>query len=137
MGDTKTAAAQRREALKDPVTKQADKDAGTATRTPDAPGQPHRVASHMSANTPGPLVDPKLQVQVDQYTKRSDDDALYGHFCRIVKGDHEGTVGVYAATLDREDDGWPKTIIVEPVGQANTMFQVPYKDVRHTDRAPF
>lgn len=69
-------------------------------------------------------------VTVDNHAVRTDDDALEGHFCKVVAGDDEGVVGVFESVVDRESDGYPKHIIVRSRDASNRLFTVAYKDVR-------
>jgi hypothetical protein len=72
----------------------------------------------------------RQDIRVDQVTVRTDDDVMYGHFCDVVKGEHQGAYGVYTTTLTVDDDGYPLTVIVETRDDRTVSLQVNYADIR-------
>ena len=73
---------------------------------------------------------PKLQV--DQATRRSDEDALTGHLCTVIKGEHQGKTGVFLHATSYDKDGYPKEAFVRFTDTAYGTGHaiVPYKDLR-------
>lgn len=72
------------------------------------------------------------QVRVDNLSRRSDADALEGHFCEIVAGEHKGLKGVFDKVLEAGPDGYPTLIEFITRDAQNDVLTVPYKDVRPT-----
>ena len=71
-------------------------------------------------------------VVVNNRTVRSDQDALEGHFCQVVAGPHDGIFGTFIQVEEREEDGYPKTILVKNRDwwKDVDLVTVNYKDVR-------
>ena len=72
-------------------------------------------------------------VRVDNTTRRSDDDALEGHFVKVIGGEHEGQLGAYLHTLEADSKtGYPAQILVRfrDATYGHDVAAVAYKDVR-------
>ena len=71
-------------------------------------------------------------VVVNNATRRSDEDALEGGFCEVVAGEHKGIFGTFVQVVEREKDGYPKTILVRnrDFHKDVDLITVPYSDVR-------
>jgi hypothetical protein len=68
-------------------------------------------------------------VLIDQMSRRSAKDPMYGHFLRVVSGPHEGVYGVYVgnAHVD-EDTGYPTTIQVRTRDDDHALILVDVDD---------
>lgn len=73
------------------------------------------------------------KVLVDNFTRRSGDDALFGHFVDVIAGDHAGRRGHYFEDVSHGTDGYPLRVLVRSRDEHNEMLEVDYKDVRPTD----
>lgn len=84
--------------------------------------------------TPDPPVGPAPPaVRVDNLTRRSDDDALEGHFVKVVSGEYVGRVGGFERVLSSGPDGYPIRILVRTRDAENELLTVAYADVRPAD----
>lgn len=54
--------------------------------------------------------------------------AREGAFADVVAGEHAGRYGVYVDTLNREDDGSPKTILLRTRDDNDELLTLPYGD---------
>ena len=70
------------------------------------------------------------KVRVDSHSARSDDDALEGHFCVIVDGEHAGRVGSFEKVSKYGPDGYPESIIFRSRDADDLYLTVPYESVR-------
>jgi hypothetical protein len=69
-------------------------------------------------------------VWVDNFTRRTGDDALSGHFARVVGGDHEGKYGVFVEALTADKDGFPDDVLFRTRDDRQELLTVKYKDLR-------
>lgn len=69
-------------------------------------------------------------VQVDGRNRRSDEDALVGHFVDVVDGDHAGRRGAFERVLKYGEDGWPTQALVRSRDEFNELLTVAYKHLR-------
>jgi hypothetical protein len=81
----------------------------TVGGAPEEASAPAVSSPSPSAAEAAPAVQP---VFVDQYARRSDDDALENSFVQILSGDHAGQVGAVIKVEARGDDGYPTRVIV-------------------------
>ena len=102
----------------------------------EAPSEPDVVAALEHPPLPGPG-DPgpgtrfAHPVRVDNMSRRSDNDALEGHFCDIVSGEHAGRTGVFDQVVEYDSHtGYPAKIIVITRDADNAWLVVAYEDVR-------
>lgn len=70
--------------------------------------------------------------EVDRLGRRSGDDALEGQFVRLVSGEHQGRVGAYVETTERDKDGFPSQILVRSRDEHNELLNVAYSDAKAT-----
>jgi hypothetical protein len=133
-------------------------DTGTTSPTPT--GVTEKLEDARKAGENGPLpaeeragVSPHAATRggfMDQMSRRSDADALEGHFVNIDLSDkdvekeyarvfpedrfpngHLGSYGVYLEPLERDSEtGIPKTIVVRLRDETNARVVVPYSAVR-------
>jgi len=54
---------------------------------------------------------------------------MYGHFCTVTDGDHEGTFGVFVDVLSVDDQGYPELVQVRPRGNPLNVVTVKYSDL--------
>lgn len=70
-------------------------------------------------------------VHVDSTTARSDNDALAGHFAKVVSGKHQGRYGVFDTVAEYNDqDGYPKRVILVTRDEHAERLVVNYSDLR-------
>lgn len=67
---------------------------------------------------------------VTNANRRSDDDCLHGHACRVVAGEHEGRYGVLQSTASVGKDGYPKDVVIHTFDEDGLSLTVPYADIR-------
>lgn len=72
-------------------------------------------------------------VVVNNFTRRSGDDALFGHFVDIVAGEHKGRRGHYFADVSHGHDGYPSRVLVRSRDEHNEILEAAYADVRPTE----
>ncbi len=65
---------------------------------------------------------------------RDDNDVIFGHFCRVTEGEHEGLYGVYEDNATLGDDGYPETVLVRTRDDDSRLITVPYSSIAR-DRA--
>lgn len=115
----------------------------TLSDVPQVPAEPTSVSPGETDAVEEPESEPEPEpapvaetnatpVRVDNRSRRDDNDALEGHFVKIIDGEHAGRVGTFDQVVDREDDGYPKTILVISRDEKNEILQVPYEDARPT-----
>lgn len=90
-----------------------------------------KPAQHGSVKQDGVRV-PVQPVKVDGRNRRDGEDALEGHFCKVVKGEHEGRVGVFDSVLNYAKDGYPERILFVTRDDKAEALPVDYADVRAT-----
>lgn len=102
------------------------------------PGSPQEAAGAVTGTLPAesPTEDRATRtassVFVDNHGARSDDDALEGHFVRVVSGEHKGVYGALVDVLTRGEDGYPDKCLVrqrDPAGDKD-LVGVDYVDLR-------
>lgn len=72
----------------------------------------------------------RVGVEITNVTSTSDADALHGHFCRVVSGEHEGRYGVLEQTAEADAKGRPKTVVVRTRDEHDERIVVNYSDLR-------
>jgi hypothetical protein len=72
-------------------------------------------------------------MKVDQKDRRSDNDALYGGWCKIVSGTYSGRAGAYVDALAYSAN-YPSTILVQTRDAKNELITVNYSDARPATR---
>lgn len=98
-----------------------------------APGATAEPATILKADPPAAPETTTVQpVHVDQRTRRSDDDALEGHFVDIIDGDDKGRRGTFDRVTEYGTDGYPKRILVITRDERNEPLDVPYEYARPT-----
>lgn len=97
-------------------------------QVPDTPVPVVGAAADPDAAPPAITV-----VRVDNFTRRSDEDALEGAMCKVVSGPHAGLRGTFvsAVVVDQETK-WPEVILVRARDHAgdDDLVTVNYADVR-------
>ena len=78
------------------------------------------------------LATPAVQpVLVNQYTRRSGDDALLGSWVDVVSGEHEGRRGQYVDDASHDPQtGYPDEVLVRTRDANNELLAVKYADIR-------
>lgn len=77
-----------------------------------------------------PKEDGVKPVVVNQYTRRSDNDALLGSWVDVVSGEHAGRRGAYVDDDTHGEDGYPERVIVRTRDAENELIVVNYSDIR-------
>lgn len=103
--------------------------------TPTAPtspvshdGTPGNSQTVEHQTTEGPAVQP---VNTDGTNRRSDDDALVGHFVDVVAGEHKGRFGAFERVLKHDvETGYPAQALIRTRDEFNQLLAVAYKDLR-------
>lgn len=116
------AAEQREQDLKDAEKNiAAEKEAGKARAALDTAEQAYK-SSHVPTS---PREEGHPGYFPDQYTR---DGVVYGHFCVVSDGEHEGAYGVYVDNVASDENGRPTVVIVR---ERNTgrMLTVNYDDL--------
>jgi hypothetical protein len=81
----------------------------------------------------GDQTPPAAPVRVDQFTRRSDNDALEGGKVKVVGGEHEGQEGAFVKVAQYDStDGYPTKIVVKFFDTTYTheLAEVEYEHVR-------
>ena len=85
------------------------------------PEQEPTAVVEESVSEPAPEAAPShAPVRVDQFTRRSDADAIEGSFVRVLSGPHAGQIASFLKALEHDVDGYPKRILLR------------FKDTTHT-----
>ena len=61
---------------------------------------------------------------------RDDQDALTGHFAKVIAGEYEGRIVVVGPTIARNKDGFPKTVTARTRDSRDEDIVVDYVDLR-------
>lgn len=78
-----------------------------------------------------PPADP---VRVDGTNRLHGDDALEGHFVKVIDGEHAGRVGSFEKVLEHDPStGQPTNILVRTRDADSLLLSLPYEHVEHTD----
>lgn len=62
--------------------------------------------------------------------RRSDDDCLHLHACRVIAGEHEGRYGVLRETSSVGKDGYPDEVVMHTFDAEGETLTVKYADIR-------
>jgi hypothetical protein len=73
-------------------------------------------------------------IVVDNKTRRSGDDPLFGSWVDVVDGEHAGRFGYYVETVSHATDGYPNVVAVQTRDADNIRIEVPYSAVRPSER---
>lgn len=71
--------------------------------------------------------------ELDALGRRDATDPLEGSFVEIKSGEHEGRVGAFLRTVERDVKGFPKRILVRSRDEHNELLDVAYDDAKATD----
>lgn len=71
-------------------------------------------------------------VFVNNFNRRSGDDALFGSFVDVVAGEHEGRRGHYFQDVSHGSDGYPDRVLIRSRDEDNLPLEVNYSDIRPT-----
>jgi len=89
------------------------------------------IAAGASEDDQGNPIVVVAPVRVDGRNRRTDDDALEGAQCEIVKGDLKGTEGVFTQVQRYDpESGYPTQVIVRTDDDNYELVSVPYADIR-------
>jgi len=88
-----------------------------------------QVATQTGSTAEGGAL-PSARREDDVKIPRSDDDALTDLFANIVSGEYAPRYVVVGRTLERDDDGYPKTVEVRTRDDRDEMLVVDYADLR-------
>ena len=109
----------------------AKKDEKDAAEEKDTKSKPDKAQEKGSA-VPPTIVAP---VVMNNYTTRSDDDAIEGGWVDIVSGDYAGRFGSFRQALEHDPKtGYPTLIAVRTRDAENELLAVDYGDVRPSAR---
>lgn len=67
---------------------------------------------------------------VTNANRRSDDDCLHLHACRVVNGEHKGRYGVLRETSSLAKDGYPDEVVIHTFDADGLTLTVNYADIR-------
>lgn len=78
------------------------------------------------------MSDETPKVRVDQFSRRSGDDALEGSFVQVQDGEHAGQVGAFTKVIERDKDGYPATVLLrmKDLTYTHEFVVEPYSNVR-------
>jgi hypothetical protein len=105
---------------------EADKDKSAEKEAGKARNDQTVEQAFKSSHVPGPAgEDGHPGYFPDQYTEGA---VVYGHFCTVKDGDHEGAYGVYVDNVASDDSGKPTIVLVR---ERNTgrFLTVKYEDL--------
>lgn len=104
--------------------------------TPDpTPGSTPSTSPDVPAPTTGDPVPVAQPVVVNNYTVRSDDDALLGSWVDVIGGPNQGRFGSYVDTVHHDPEtGYPSVILIRSRDARNELLEVEYSDVRPSER---
>lgn len=71
-------------------------------------------------------------VTVNNFTRRSGDDAILGTFVAVVAGKYRGRRGNYFEDVSHGKDGYPDLVLVRSRDADNAVLEVKYSDIRPT-----
>jgi hypothetical protein len=71
-------------------------------------------------------------ITVTSNEARNDSDALYGHFARVTKGEHQGRYGVVESFVEHGSDGYPTKAILRTRDDDTARLTVPYDALERT-----
>lgn len=115
--------------------------AGTQTEQEGNPGgtvEEHPTSSEGGAYPASAALVPRPTgphgKEVDQFTRRTDQDALLGSWVDVVDGEHRGKFGHYRQTLEWNKDEFPKTALVQTRDANAELIEVPYESLRQSER---
>ncbi len=102
------------------------------TDSAPAPTEPQAPADAPPAPAGPPAAAP---VTVDNFTRRSDDDAIHGSWVDVISGPHAGRFGAYVEDAAHDPlSGYPVVIVVRSRDALNELLHVNYADVRPSER---
>lgn len=104
--------------------------------TPDpTPGSTPTTSPDVPAPTTGDTTPVAPPVIVNNYTVRSDDDALLGSWVDVISGPNQGRFGSYVDTVHHDKEtGYPSVILIRSRDARNELLEVEYSDVRPSER---
>ena len=91
------------------------------------------------ATTAGASPQPQAApVTVDHSTRRDDNDALEGHFAKVVDGEHAGQTGVFSQVLEYDPQtGYPALVLIDFRDANYTYAQAPVRYGSIRPAAPY
>jgi hypothetical protein len=104
-------------------------EAPEATQTIETPQKAAEAAVVVPVEVAAAAV-PVDPVVVNQFTRRSGDDALPGSWVDIIAGEHEGRRGAYVGDVSHGQDGYPDRVLVRTRDADNLLIEVGYGEVR-------
>lgn len=100
------------------------------------PTRPEQVPPDSSSSGQAASQIPAPPIKVDNRSRRSDRDALEGHFCDVVSGEHQGRFGSFDRVSQfNAETGYPERILIVTRDANNELLEVPYEDVRPSERS--
>jgi hypothetical protein len=92
------------------------------------------IVDTSAASTAAPTLPPSQTVGVNNYNRRSGEDAILGTWVDVVSGEHQGRFGAYEDTSTWGDDGYPDEVLIRSRDSRNELLLVKYSDVRPSER---
>jgi len=122
------------DASKDSLTdeqRDAQKEAvkeGKKVPTADLSNIEDSAAGHWSPHVRGNFPDNRVGA-----TASDKGNVMYGHFCTVSDGEHEGVYGVFVDIISVDDQGYPELVQVRPRGNPLSLITVKYSDLEPSE----
>lgn len=97
------------------------------------PAPSKRAGARKGSRTRAPVVDREEPVRVDQFNRRSGEDALEGSRVTVVDGEHAGHDGAFVKVVEADPKtNYPAVVLVRFTGgnYSTEYAVVPYESVR-------